>query len=208
MVTAGLLLGLGAACKPWAVVLLALALVPRDARGKLLCGATAVLTTTACWLPFVIADHRTLQLGQVTLVLTGDSALAALQLGSLPAPQALRLLQLGIGLALACLLVLRSRWPAAVLVAFAWRLALEPSTYPYYAAALVTAALVADLARDRALPVLTTVAALGWAIADRSSGGTAGGIRLLTCAGLALLALLPVQRCRAVTGQVAPAPSR
>ena len=176
-VAAGLLLGLSAASKPWAVVVLALVLVPRSRRTRALSGVAAVATVAAFWAPFVIADLDTLRLGQVNLSISPSSALSVLDNYGLPSPQVLRLAQLGGGLVLACLVVLKGGWSLAPLAAFSLRLLIEPSAYQYYATGLVLAALVADLGVIRArIPMLSCIATAGWLAVQVSTTSRAASL--------------------------------
>jgi hypothetical protein len=191
-VWAGLLIGLASASKPWAVVALALALIPTSRRAQLAVLASALAVCAAFWLPFIAGDAGTLQLGHVRLVEQPDSALAALHTNLVHSSQDLRLLQLGLGLALALLLTARRRPELAILAAFAARLVLEPSTYRYYGAALMVAAFIADAGRPhgRRLPILTLTAVAIWLLGDLvSPDQTAAQLRLVVYAGLAVYCL-------------------
>jgi hypothetical protein len=184
---AGALMGLAAASKPWGIPLLALVLVPTSWRSRFAAACAAVLTAGAFWAPFVVADHDTLRLGEVVLQVASDSPLRALGVSHLGSGQSLRLLQLGVGLALACAVVLRGRWPLAPLAAFSLRLMIEPSTYPYYPAAVVAAAFLADAGlRPSRPPVLTALASAGWVVTDSVHGSGGALARLVLYGGLLL----------------------
>ena len=189
---AGGLLGLSASSKPWGVVVLALVLAAPTWRTRTVSAAAAAATVLAFWGPFVLADRRTLSLGQVSLYRSSSSALAALGVTNLPAPQTLRLTQFGVGLACAIVLVLSKRWALAPLAGFAVRLLVEPSAYQYYATGVVAAALIVDVGVIRArLPIMTSIATAGWlAVEVSSTSFAASWTRLLTYAGLLLMTLL------------------
>ena len=59
------------------------------------------------------------------------------------------------GTCLAAITVLRGRWLAAPLVAFAGRLLLEPTWFIYYGALAIAGALLWDLRQTRRVPVWT-----------------------------------------------------
>lgn len=192
---AGCALGLAAAAKPWAVVLLALVLLPTGTRAKLCATTAAVAACSLFWGPFVMADPGTLDLGEVQLVLSPASALAVVPSQWLPLPETLRLVQLAGGLALATLLVLVGRWDYAALTAFAWRLALEPSAYRYYALAVIVAAFVADARRrPTGVPVLTFVAVAAWLAAGSVPASIAAWLVMVEYVGLVALGLTVAAR--------------
>jgi hypothetical protein len=187
---AGLLLGLGASCKPWAVTVVALVLAFSGWRARLTAAGSAVAVILLCWAPFVIADPRTLKLGQVHLMVSPASAAAALGATRITDPQALRLVQFLGGLALATLVVGLGRWALAPLSAFAVRLLLEPIPYEYYVASLAVAALLADLRGWRVrLPLATLCITALWAAVTVLS--TPAGA-LLRAEVFAAAALIPV----------------
>lgn len=161
---AGGLLGLAASCKPWAVVAVALVLTPPIWRARAAAALSALVVLAICWGPFVLADHRTLRLGQVHLVLSPASAAAAFGATSIGDPQTLRLAQFLGGIVVASLIVLLRRWGLAPLAAFGLRLLLEPVPYEYYMASLVVAALLADLhGWKHRLPLTTLSVTAVWA---------------------------------------------
>lgn len=187
----GTLLGVAAASKPWAVVGFALVLALPDARGRIYAVTAAVGTAIAFWGPFLIADLGTLDVGRLPLPLAQDSALSALGATGLVDSGFLRLLQLGLGLLLGVFLVTRGHWATAVLAGFAFRLALDPSAYLYYGAALIAAAYVADMADPRAgLPWWTALTTAGYVAALVTTGDTAGMLRLLTYGAVVVLAIV------------------
>lgn len=181
----GCVLGLAAATKPWGLPLLALALVAPGWRQRGMSAAGAICTAALLWAPFVLADRHTLEIGQITLQLSPASAVAALGVDALTHDQAIRLLQFGLGLLVAAVVVANGKWPLAPLAAFSIRLLLEPSAYSYYAAAIVAAAFLADIGSFRArLPLLTIIATGAWMVTESASPETAAQMRLLEYATL------------------------
>jgi hypothetical protein len=152
--------------KPWALGFVALIMVlPREQRlrAALLTGAGAA----AAWLPFVVADPRTLQLGRFTIDNVGSSALRALGAHSANTPSWDRPLQLVLGLVVAAVCVHRGRWPAVPLAVVASRLVLDPQTYSYYSSGLLLATAVMDLLRPQRRLPLWTAGAAAWFLLDR-----------------------------------------
>jgi hypothetical protein len=137
--------GLAAAAKPWGLVCLALALTaPAGRRLRALGLACAV--PAACWLPFVLADPRTLQVARFHIAVSGFSALRVFGVVAMgPMPPWVRPAQFGGGLLLAVLAVRRGRWYGAPLAGIALRLAIEPGGVGYYITGLLTAAVLYDL---------------------------------------------------------------
>jgi hypothetical protein len=206
-VLAGLLLGLAAASKPWAVVALPLVLAAASPAGRLRAGAAAVVAATVIWVPFVLADPRTFALAEVGLPVDAGSALNALHAGGLAGfPERLRVLQFAAGGLVTAGLVLRGAWPLALLTAFAARLLLEPSTYRYYDVGLITAAFIADTHRRGRVPVLTLVTVAAWLGAGTLPAHAAASVRAATYGSLlvmGLLALLPRGRTLARRSEAA-----
>lgn len=152
---AGAAIGVALGSKSWALFLLPLlAGLPR--RDALRAAALALAMGTAVWLPFVLADSGTIDAirADTALRVRPDSGLHALGVDVGLTPDWVRPVQIAVALALAGFAVIRGRWGAAVLLAIAARLALDPATISYYAAALVFAALIWDLLVSRVpLPI-------------------------------------------------------
>jgi hypothetical protein len=193
-VLAGVCLGLAAASKPWAVVLLPLALGLPKFRPQLVGLAVALVTAVACWAPFVLADHRTLKLGQQGRVIGPGTPLGVLPSGWLTSMQLLRLIQFGVGLLLVGVLAARGRWELGALSAFSFRLTLDPNALAYYSAAVVLAAFIADCRPGRRMPVLTIVAAVLSLVAWHLGSYPAGALLLVLYVGFVVLALLAIAR--------------
>lgn len=181
-VTAGLLLGLGAAAKPWGVVLLVLVLVAPGARDRVRAAGAALAVLAVSWGPFVLADPATLQIGTYHLAAAPGSPLRALGLAGVLDESALRPAQFALGALLAGWLVRRGQWPAAALAAFSVRLLLDPNTYPYYSAGIVLAALMVDVAHSRSgLPVLAALATTSWLVTlNAQDSAELGWLRVTT----------------------------
>lgn len=126
------------------------------------------------WLPFLVADHRTLNLGSFTILNAPDSALRALGVNTASTPSWDRGAQLALAVVLGLWCLHTGRAIAIPAVALAARLLLDPGTYPYYTASLLLAALCVDLLRShaRSIPWLTLAIAT-WFFA---SIGLAGSI--------------------------------
>jgi hypothetical protein len=177
----GVLLALSGGSKPWAYAFLALLLalpasgVPWSSpRWRALAWAAGV--TVLLWVPFVIADPGTLSAARYAIPNVEGSGLRALGITSPKTPSWDRPAQILVGLGLSALAVARGRWPAVLLIGVAVRVGLDPNTYPYYDAGLVTGALVWDLTGPRQpVPAWTLAAAAmfwGW---DAAGPGTIAG---------------------------------
>jgi len=189
---AALALAAAADSKPWAlgftVLLLAL---PTSQRWRSL--AVASLGAAFGWLPFVLADPRTLDLGRFSIHNVDNSALRALGAHGASTPAWDRPAQLALGVMVALICVRRGHWAAAPLAVVAARLLLDPQTYSYYSSGLLMCAALLDmLSPKRRMPVWTAVAA-AWFLTDYVGGVVLqaeqrGSLRAMFCVGL-LLAL-------------------
>jgi hypothetical protein len=141
---AGLALGAAMAAKPWAAgfapILLAFPLT-----SLLAAAACAAAVTLAAWMPFVVADHGTLEAFRPPVGVSDSSGLWTFGYRGSVVPSWGRTAQLVLAPVAALGAVVRRRWPGVLLVAVAVRLALDPQDIGYYAAAAVLAALVFDL---------------------------------------------------------------
>ncbi len=188
----GLFLGLAIGTKQWGITFLplVLALEPRD---RVRAGATALGVGALAWLPFVVSDPHTLsQAGNFQVVAT-DSTLALFKYRSLESPDWIRPAQLLLALAVVTIAVLLERWPAALLVGAAARIALDPATWTYYTAGLVLGAFAYDVvSTKRTIPVWTalTFLALAEATAVFDDPNQRAAARLVACVAT-LLVLLP-----------------
>lgn len=204
-----LALGTAIATKPWALGFVVLiAVLPR--RDVMRAAAVTITAAVVWWLPFVLADHRT-----ITGLWNAESAFSTAStpalLGLTHAPTGARGLQFAIMLVGALIAVRQGRWLAAPLIAIGIRLVTDWQTWGYYGAGLVVTALLVDLLRhDRRWPVVTAaaLAAAGIPAWLASIDGDAAAIaRLvlvsLTCT-LAWRATHPT--AAAGTGAAVPAP--
>jgi hypothetical protein len=154
---AGIAVGLAAASKPWGVFMLPSLLIFRGRSAALSLGlATAV--GAAAWLPFIVADPRTLAAGKYTILNSSGSTLHLLGVDTQTTPEWVRPAQLIACLLAGTLVVGRRRWPAFLLAAVAARLLLDGGTFTYYDAGLVLGALLVDmLVLELPVPLATTL---------------------------------------------------
>ncbi|WP_153505691.1 glycosyltransferase family 87 protein [Cumulibacter manganitolerans] len=160
-VLSGVLVGLAAASKPWALPFVAFALLVPTWRRRALAAGVAGAVTAAAWLPFVIGSPGTTHAMQFKIVNTAMSGLRALGVLASATPPWDRPLQILLGFAVAAFLIHRGRWELALLGVMAVRLALDPGTNRYYTAGLAVGALIADGVGRRGLVPWWTLAVLG-----------------------------------------------
>jgi hypothetical protein len=129
---AGLILGTGAATKPWAVILLPLLFAysrPQVPRAV----AAFIIGALGWWLPFVLADSATIHaLGSIAQTVGPTSTWSLFGIHGF-ARSWMRPLQLLGGLVVATITVRRVGWTAVPLIALAWRVTSDPYAWPYYA---------------------------------------------------------------------------
>jgi len=210
----GVLLALSAGAKPWAFGFLAL-LLAFAGRDRVLRGfAWAAGVTVLLWAPFVIADPGSVAAAKFEIPNAVNSGLRALGVNSAGTPPWDRPAQILIGFGLAAIAVRRGRWPAVLLICTSVRIALDPNTYPYYTAGLVTGALVWDLLGSRrAVPAWTLAAgSMFWAwTAMRDDHLLAGQSRVafaVVAAGYTIIAPAAVARLKpAAAAQVSGRPT-
>jgi hypothetical protein len=154
----GLCIGLAADSKPWALVFMPLVFM-LPARHWIRAVASAAATVIAAWLPFVIADPRTLTATMhFTIRNVPGSALRALGVKDPRTPSWDRSAQLLIGWTLGTASVLRGRWPAVILLGVGARVALDPADWGYYTAGILLGALLWDLlGSEKPLPLWTII---------------------------------------------------
>ena len=155
--TMAIVLGIGAATKPWAIAFFPLLLlVPRLRRSRAF--LLALAATAVWWAPFLVVDPRTLDVsGSIVVRPASDSTLHLLGVAASGGP--LRMLQLALMLLVGLLVVRAGRWPALLFAVVAVRMLTDPQTWLYYTTGLVLGALLLDvLATRRRWPWFTTVA--------------------------------------------------
>lgn len=144
-VWAGVLLGLAADAKPWALGFAALLLLLPGWRARLRGAGAAVVVMAVAWLPFFLADPNTVRVLHFTIRNTPLSALRALGVTDPRTPPWDRPVQTLAGIALGAVAIRRGRWPAVILLAVVARIALDPGTNMYYAAGVGVGALLWDV---------------------------------------------------------------
>lgn len=181
--SATVLIAAAGASKPWALPFaLVLLAHPTDRarRAAVFAGLSAL-----AWVPFLVADRRTLGVGSFTIINAPDSALRALGIDAATTPSWDRPAQLLLAAVLGLWCLRTGRALAIPAVALAARLLLDPGTYPYYTASLVLAVLCIDLLRERArsIPWLTLMVTTWFAVTNTlvavapESPGAVGGLR-------------------------------
>ncbi|HEY6797932.1 MAG TPA: hypothetical protein VI248_24925 [Kineosporiaceae bacterium] len=190
---AGWLLAMATLSKPWALAFLpVIGGLPAGSRRPAL--TRAVVPVVAAALPFLLADRGTLRAAAFRIPNAASSSLRLLGVTD-ATPWWDRPAQLAIGLLLGVLAVRRGRWRAAVMIAAATRIALDPQVYSYYTASVLVGTLIWDLQvrPGRRVPVWTW-AVCGALFASRYlplGPTTLAVLRLAICAtiiGCALLA--------------------
>ena len=142
-VAATLLFALAAAAKPWAVVFVPLCALPWQP-GSWRRPALAAGIAVATWIPFIVAEPDTLDTSEFGIVNDPTSSLRALGIDAATTPGWVRPVQLVGGLVVVSLLVLRNRWPAAILAGISWRLLLDPGVHRYYTVGFVVGAVLVE----------------------------------------------------------------
>jgi hypothetical protein len=163
---AGVCAGLAVDAKPWALacVCVLLALPGRERwRGLVV----AVLVIAVAWLPFELADPRTLTAaGTFAIPNVAASALRALGVHTSGTPSWDRIAQVALGCALGAVAVIRRRPAAVIALGIGARLLLDPSVYTYYTAGLAMGLLLWDLTGyARPMPLLSVLCLAGLTVA-------------------------------------------
>jgi len=159
-VWAGLALAAAVDAKPWAAAFVVLLLaLPR--RQWLVALAAFTGGIAVVWLPFLLADPRTLAVVHFTIPNDRSSALRVLGVMAARTPWWDRSAQLLLGAAGGAVAIWRGRWPAVLLVALAVRMMLDPGVYAYYTSGALLGTIVVDLVVTRwRLPWATATAAI------------------------------------------------
>lgn len=188
----GLLLGLAAAAKPWAVVTAALVLVATESRQRLYAAISFISMAALFWVPFVLVDSGTLTLGRHHLASMASSPSSALGLAWTAGNGWLRPAQFGLAFAVAATLTLRGHWALGLLAGLATRLLLDPNHYAYYIAGLAVAALIADLESTHSpFPIFISLVTGFWvATLPLPDGPTAGLLNAICYGSVLMLAVL------------------
>ena len=195
----GLALGGAIASKQWGVMFLPLvfALPGWD---RLRAGAVALGAGAIAWVPFVVAGPGMLSQRGLVQIVANDSLFGVLDYARLEGPAWVRGAQITLGLVLVAVATWRGRWPAAILVAIAFRVLLDPATWSYYTAAVVLGAFAWDLLGTRRLLPLWTVVEfvlLAEAATLVNDPQLRGVLRIAACV-IAMLPLLGSRRSRAL----------
>jgi len=204
-VLAALLLAASAGAKPWALAFVPLLLVlPRDRwRRALLVWLPAV---AAAWLPFVLADPRTLHAGGFSIPNVASSSLRLLGVTAASTPSWDRPVQLLAGVVLGVVVVRRGRWLVVPAVVLAVRMLLDPGAYPYYTAGLVLTTVVLDLGWRRtrwpwvSLGVVCGLYVVRYLGPLTPTNAQLGWLRAATLLGVLVIAVGPELRLRSEAG--------
>lgn len=197
-IPAGVAIGLSIAAKSSGVLLFPL-LASFRRRQALQAAAAAVIVGAAAWLPFYAADPGTFEAsGHGNVGIFPASGLRVLGVDAANTPDWVRPTQVALGLVLGFLAVRRGAWEGALLVAFAARLAIDPSTSGYYTAPLAFAALVWDLSGRRPLPIWAPLIVATHVLVPRLGAGAdvEGAARFAVALAAILAVLLPVSRAK------------
>lgn len=198
-VPAAVLLGLSAAAKPWALPFLALVLVlrpPVRGRAALIASGTVALA----WLPFLVADPRSILAARFAIPATAASSLRTLGIDAATTPSWDRPVQMLLGLLVAAIAIRRGRWHAVVLLVVAVRIVLDPGSYSYYTSGILVGALLWDLTGARRTFPVWSWAAAATLFAARWLPITPGAVGLVrtafvaTCVALLVLPKAAIRR--------------
>jgi hypothetical protein len=212
-VSVGVLLALATLSKPWAVAFVPLALAtPRRARAL----AWAVVPVAATAAVFIVADPATLSAAGFGIANAPSSSLRVLGVAAATTPWWDRPAQFLLGIALGVVAVCRGRWAAAVMVAAAARIALDPGVYSYYTAAVLLGAVVWDVhaRKGRDFPIWSWLVfgALFLCRYLPLPAEVLGGLRLGTCVAVVVGALAVSQplglSLRRLPARLSPWPHR
>jgi hypothetical protein len=189
----GVLLALATLSKPWAIAFLPLAwAVPAGRRARTTAWALVPVVLTAAL--FFVGDPATLTAAKFGIPNSPASSLRVLGVNTVTTPSWDRPAQFALGLVLGGVAVLRGRWAAAVMVAAAARIALDPGVYSYYTAAILLGAVIWDvharIGRDFPVWSWLVFAALFLCRYLPLSARVLGGLRLGVCLAVVGAALL------------------
>jgi len=204
-IPAALLLAASAGAKPWALAFVPLLLVlPRDRWNRAL--PVWLAGVSAAWLPFVLADPRTVNAGGFSIPNVASSSLRVLGVTAASTPAWDRPVQLLVGILLGMVAVHRGRWLVLPAVVLAVRMLLDPGSYPYYTAGLVLATILLDIGWRRTLWPWISMGVVGGLYVVRYLGpmtptnAQLGWLRAATLVGVLAVALGPQLRLRSGLG--------
>ncbi len=157
---AAIMFGLAVDFKPWALPF-GLLLLLAARRSWLPAAGLFVVVVAAAWLPFIVADPRTLEALHFGIRVDRDSTLHLIQPTATVTPGWDRYAQAGAAIVLSLIAIWRRQWAAVFTIVFAVRLLLDPGTKNYYDAGLVVGTALFDLITAvGALPFATMAAML------------------------------------------------
>ena len=154
--------------KPWAAAFVPLLLaLPRRQWLTALAAFTGGLAVA--WLPFLLAEPKTLAVARFTIPNDPSSALRVLGVTAPQTPWWDRSAQLALGIAGGCLAVRRGRWQAVPLIAMSARILFDPGVYAYYTSGVLLGAIIVDLVLARWRLPWATIAGAALLYAARST---------------------------------------
>jgi hypothetical protein len=154
-VLTGVALGAAVASKQWGVMFLPL-LLALPGRARVQAAIWAGVVSALAWAPFLLAGPKMLEQRGLHQIVADDSVFAVFDYDRLEGPTWVRGAQVAIGIALVAICVWQRRWPGAILLALAARVALDPATWTYYTAGVVLGAFAWDaLGTRRTIPAWT-----------------------------------------------------
>jgi hypothetical protein len=190
---AALLIGVGMASKPWALIAAPMLLgLPRANRAR--SALVAMGAATACWAPFLIADHGTLgALGAFRLPVASTSTLSTLGLAPASiAPDWVRPVQLAGGFVLSWWLARQNRLSAVLFIGLLFRTVTDPQAWGYYGLGPLAGAFIWELSRGRRIPILTLATGVITITGQAEFAGQAAILRLV----LMMVATIVILRAR------------
>lgn len=202
---AALLVGVGVASKPWALITAPLLLgLPRVNRAP--AALTAMGAAAACWAPFLLADHGTLTaLGAFRLPIASTSTLSLLGFAhGAVAPDWVRPVQMVGGFLLAWWLARNGRLSAVLLLGLLFRTVTDPQAWGYYALGPLAGSFIWELSRGRRFPVMTLAIGIIEITGQADFPGQAAILRLIltVVVAAAVLRAGPDRPTSAVAGGV------
>jgi hypothetical protein len=208
---AAVMLGIGAAAKPWAIVGLAMLFaLPRARRAP--AALIAIGSAALCWAPFVVGAPGTFSaLGSVQIPNDASSALRALGVAASFGPTWVRPVQFLLGIAVAFVGVRSGRVAGGLLAGLAVRVMFDPGAWSYYGAGPVMAALAIDVTSEsptrRFAPWTTGVLLVEYVLPLAvPQPSVVGALRLAACLATVVWMCRPVNS-RATAPVMAPVPS-